>query len=163
VHNPIDRLKSLSVRDVMARDVVSISANQTLSEAAGVLHQRDVAWAPVVDEHGKCVGILSATDLIKKEGVCAEPLSMEEHALDGGNDRRAASISPDCSKYVSALMTTAVQSVRPEVSVLMAARMMCAEHIHRLPVLDHDDRPIGVVSTMDIVAALVNAVEESKF
>jgi predicted transcriptional regulator len=38
---------------------------------------------------------------------------------------------------------------------------MCAEHIHRLLVLDQQERPVGVVSTMDVVAALLNAVEES--
>ena len=36
---------------------------------------------------------------------------------------------------------------------------MCAEHIHHLPVLE-DERPIGIVSTTDIVAALINAVDE---
>lgn len=157
----IDRLKSLSVHDIMAREVVSVSANQTVAEAAAVLHQHDVAWAPVVDEHGKCVGVLSASDLIKKEGVCTEPLAMSEHTLQTGDDTHPHSIASACNEFVTTLMTSGVQSVRPEVSLLTTARMMCAEHLHRLPVLDHDDRLVGVVSTMDIVSALVNAVEES--
>jgi CBS-domain-containing membrane protein len=155
----VERLKSLTVRDVMARDVVSVSANQSLAEAAAVLRGRKVAWAPVVDEAGRCVGVLSATDLLERQRADDDALAMQSHGIQR-DEGRPIEIAPD-SQYVSAMMTQAVQSVRPEVAVLMAARMMCAGHIHRLPVLDQHDRPVGVVSTMDVVAAMLGAIEES--
>jgi CBS domain-containing membrane protein len=157
----IERLKSLSVRDVMARDVVSVSANQTLSEAAVVLRERNVAWAPVVDETGRCVGVLSATDLLEKDGGCGDVPRMREHSVRQEDADGALDIVPADAGFVGDMMTRGVQSVRPEVAVLMAARIMCVEHIHRLPVLDHHNRPAGVISTMDIVAALLGAIEES--
>jgi CBS domain-containing protein len=61
---------------------------------------------------------------------------------------------------VGAHMTPAVQSVAVDAPLLAAARIMDAQHVHRLIVLDAKERPIGVVSTMDIVAALLNAIEE---
>ena len=57
-------------------------------------------------------------------------------------------------------MTTAVQSIAPAATMLAAANVMTAQHVHRLIVLDAQGRPIGVISTMDIVAALLNAMEE---
>ena len=57
-------------------------------------------------------------------------------------------------------MSEAVQSIDPGASLLIAARMMCAEHIHRLLVIDDSQQPVGVVSTMDIIAAMVNVVDE---
>jgi len=130
----IDRLKMLKVRDVMSRKVREISVNQTMSEAAKAFAQSDVSSAPVVDDQGRCVGMLSAADFIKRD--CPQ-----------GND------------MVSCYMTAALQSVAACESLLQAARVMSAEHIHHLPVLE-DERPIGVVSTMDIVAALITAVDE---
>ena len=130
----IDRLKRLQVRDVMSRRVIEVSANQTMSEAAQAFAQSAVSSAPVVDDQGRCIGMLSAADFIKRDG-----------RMNGD--------------VVHCYMSAALQSVATDESLLQAARVMSAEHIHHLPVLE-DKRPIGVVSTMDIVAALINAVDE---
>ena len=45
-------------------------------------------------------------------------------------------------------------------SILSAARQMCGSHIHRLFVIDDEGKPIGVVSTLDLVSAMVLAFEE---
>jgi len=160
---PIKRLKSLSVRNVMTSDVVTVSYSQTMSQAAAELRRRDVAWAPVVDEMGRCVGVLSATDFLRRdqEGGRRAPLDVGPSRVEDTGGDQPISISVADEERVSGYMSKSVQSVSPEVAVLMAARIMCAEHIHRLLVLDQEERPVGVVSTMDVVAALLNAVEES--
>lgn len=162
-HNAIERLKSLSVRNVMTSDVVTVSFSQSMSEAAAELRRRDVAWAPVVDEMGRCVGVLSATDFLKREEASGrrETLDPDSRCEDNAAKGLPLSISVSEAERVSAYMHDTVQSVQPEVPILMAARIMCTEHIHRLLVLDQHERPVGVISTMDVVAALLNAVEES--
>ena len=57
-------------------------------------------------------------------------------------------------------MSPAVQSIDPDASLLRASRVMCAQHIHRLFVIDEKNHPIGVISTMDVVAAMVNVIDE---
>jgi predicted transcriptional regulator len=57
-------------------------------------------------------------------------------------------------------MSALVQTVGPDRPLTEAARLMCHNHIHRLLVLDAQGRPTGVVTALDIVAALINAVEE---
>jgi CBS-domain-containing membrane protein len=59
-------------------------------------------------------------------------------------------------------MSPSVQSVDAGASLVAAARMMCTAHLHHLPVIDEEDRPIGILSTLDVVAAMVNAVDEVK-
>jgi CBS domain-containing membrane protein len=153
----LERLKQLKVRDLMSRAVIEVSANQTMSAAAKAFARSDVSSAPVIDEHGRCVGMLSAADFIKRD--CPQESNMSRHELTrGGPDDSFAIESP--GDMVSGYMSHAVQSVAASESLLHAARTMCVEHIHHLPVLE-GDRPIGVISTMDIVAALVNAVDEA--
>jgi CBS domain-containing protein len=41
-----------------------------------------------------------------------------------------------------------------------AAKIMCLQHVHRLPVVDASGKPVGIISSMDLVAALSNAAEE---
>ncbi|MEO8495410.1 MAG: CBS domain-containing protein [Planctomycetota bacterium] len=130
----IDRLKMLKVRDVMSQHVVEVSADVTMFEAADAFSQGDVSSAPVVDDQGQCVGMLSAADFIKRE-------------------------RPHSSDLVSRYMSGALRSVAADELLLHAARMMLTQHIHHLPVLE-DGRPIGVISTMDVVSVLINAVDE---
>ena len=131
----IDRLKMLKVQDVMSRQVIEVAASLTMREAAEAFSQGDVNSAPVVDEQGHCVGMLSAADFIKRE-------------------------RPQSSDMISSYMSASLRSVAADDSLLHAARVMLKEHIHHLPVLE-DERPIGVLSTMDLVAVLINAVNEA--
>ena len=57
-------------------------------------------------------------------------------------------------------MTRTVRTVTPQTLLLRAAILMNLEHIHRLPVVDEDNRVVGMISTMDIVAAVLNSVDE---
>ncbi len=61
---------------------------------------------------------------------------------------------------VSLHMTAAVQTVHRDASLVEAGRIMCAEHVHRLPVVEESGQVVGLVSSLDIVAALVKAIEE---
>lgn len=143
----MDRLFELTVADVMCRQVICVSASSSMPEAADTLHREGVSCAPVVDDAGRCVGILSATDFVSRE-------SRDEIPASGPNGR----VFPADS--VRAHMSTAVQSIRDQEPLLRAASHMTAGHLHRLVVLDETERPIGMLSTMDVVAALLGVIEE---
>ena len=136
----ITRLRSLRVLDAMSRTVLEIPADRSMSDAAVLFTENEISAAPIVDGNGDCVGILSATDFIKREAR-----------------RERANTNDD---VVTAHMSSAVQTVGKQEPLLSAARIMDAQHVHRLVVLDGDERPVGVISTMDIVAALINSIDE---
>ena len=150
----IDRLVALRVSDVMASHVQTVGRNQTMSEIAAIFAQHDLSSAPVVDELGHCVGVITASDFVKRENRMQQTSGIDAIDSDGF---RCVPVGAD---YVSHHMSEAVQSIDPGASLLIAARMMCAEHIHRLLVIDDSQQPVGVVSTMDIIAAMVNVVDE---
>jgi predicted transcriptional regulator len=136
----VERLQSLRVADVMARAIIPIAADLPLVKAAQVFRQHEISAAPVVNAEGSCVGVLSATDLLKH--VAESPSVTSDNA------------------FAKDYMTSAIQSIAPEASILLAARIMCVEHLHRLFVLDWRGKPVGVISSMDIVAALTNVIDE---
>jgi CBS domain-containing membrane protein len=137
----IDRLRSLRVADAMAPHAFSVRSDQTLADAAVTFAQRHITWAPVVDHDGRCVGVFSVADLLKPKENRPIPRF-------------------DSDEPVAAYMTSRVHSTMTDAKLLDAAAVMSDRHVHRLPVIDGEGRLHGVLSTMDVVAALLHAVEE---
>src|SRR6185436_6469452 len=67
MRGPIDRLSTLRVRDVMHTEVATVTTHQTMAEASEILATHEISGAPVVDDKGHCVGVLSTTDFMRRE------------------------------------------------------------------------------------------------
>ena len=76
----IEKLLKLRVTDVMVSDVVTVTANSTMSEAADVLSERQVTGAPVVDQQGRCIGVLSGSDYVLRRAAALD--RSEEHTSE---------------------------------------------------------------------------------
>lgn len=152
MNSAIERLISLRVRDAMNRPVVQVPQQDSLLQAARTFCEKSISGAPVIDAQQRCVGILSANDFVKcfagRHGIAAEAGSRNAGDSSAGHHP------------VSQHMTPEVRSIAADETLLAAARLMCQEHIHRLPVLDAQSRVVGMLTSLDIVAALVQAVEE---
>ncbi|MFK7821780.1 MAG: HPP family protein [Planctomycetaceae bacterium] len=132
MNSAIERLLTLRVRDVMTPLPVHLHPDQTIDEATQVLQKNDISGAPVVDGDGVCVGVMSTADLA------------------GG---------AYCTT-VSELMSPSPIALAAETSMMDAARSMVEKHIHRVVVIDNEGHPTGVVTSLDVVASLVNVMNE---
>ena len=57
-------LSSSTAKDIMVRDLVTLSPDQSLAEAADILYCKQISGAPVVNDRGQCVGICTASDIL---------------------------------------------------------------------------------------------------
>jgi CBS domain-containing protein len=130
-------IDGLSVADVMTIDPVVIEADASLDSAVELMRAYGIAGLPVVDGRGSLLGVISQTDLI---GAAASPLV--------GKVVRG---QPERFK-VGELMSQPALTVRLADPLAHAARVMTAEHVHRVVVIDDAGRPVGVLSAMDFVA-----------
>ena len=153
MNSSIERLLSLRVKDVMRTDVVVVRQSETMEEAARTLAEANITGAPVVDEAGRCVGMLSGTDFVDHRAG-SHPTSQL------CDDDGSYSIELLNDQLVSTHMAPVVQSTEPETPLMQAARVVCQEHIHRLVVIDDSKRPVGILSSLDFVAAMVASIEE---
>jgi CBS-domain-containing membrane protein len=144
-----------TAEDLMSRDVITIPSKMSLRAAAHLLAQSHVSGAPVIDETGRCVGVLSAVDLVNwvdrgelaakrgptsPRGFCCEWEVIELGALP--------------ADAVSCYMTTSLVTARPDALIGELARWMLDAHIHRIIIVDEVGKPIGIVSSTDILAAV---------
>lgn len=158
MNSTIERLLTLRVSDVMSTNVVSIPATKNMTEAAGALMQHFISGTPVTGQQGQCVGMLSAIDFVR----CVADAPIPQGKLlekNGATDRRHLCPAP-ATDLVASHMSALVQTVRTDQPLTEAARLMCQNHFHRLVALDDQGRPAGMLTSLDIVAAMINAIEE---
>lgn len=150
-------LLALCAGDIMSQHVVMIPREMSLQGAARMLTRAGVTGAPVVDGNGRCIGVLSTTDFmhwIEKDKKNGKPKSSGQSICSAWQIPPEA-IEPTC--LVEDFMTKDPVLAAAGAKIGELARMMMDAHIHRVIVVDGAERPIGVVSSMDILAAVARA------
>jgi CBS-domain-containing membrane protein len=159
---------TLTARDVMTRDVITLRRADTIEDAVQTLKANRITGAPVVDEGGKFVGILSLTDLVHPGGASSGQLGAEQAPVAHGEGattwdlfEKAELLNAQIGvEKVDQRMSGKVTSVTELTPLVEVARVMCDGHWHRVPVVDDSGALHGIISTMDILAALVNTADE---
>ena len=147
---------ALTASDLMSRDVVTIPGEMSLRTAAHLLSQKQISGAPVVDADGRCVGVVSATDFVhlaEKEGTAPAARS----STTCYSSWQVQEVEDLPANQVADYMTTDPVTVPPHTAIGKLARCMLDAHIHRVVVVDEHRRPVGVVSSTDILAAVAHA------
>jgi CBS domain-containing protein len=159
MNSAIERLLTLRVRDVMNKQVVAVGARDPLCSAAETLIRHEITGLPVVNDSGQCEGVLSGTDFVRR--VSREQADHPAKTTTASQNGPAMlSLHADSAGEVRDIMTPHVRAVSPDASLMDAAREMCRHHVHRLVATDQQRRPLGIVSSLDIVAAMVQAIEQ---
>lgn len=164
------RLGELHARDIMTKSLITVRKSDSLTATVEKLKSHRITGAPVVDDGGKLVGILSLSDLIAPAGEGDAPASARGTPLAHGEDRTAWDLyeraNPSAEEHagqsVADRMSPQVTSVSQEDSLVEVARAMCDGHWHRVPVVDQSGSLKGIISTMDVLAAVVNAADEAE-
>ena len=136
----------LKVKDLMTPDVLTLSPNTTVREAAEMLATEHVSGAPVV-RLGKLLGMVSARDLL--DFIAALPANPGE--VTGGQEHGIL----DDHTVEEAMTRSPLVTIDPEAPANRAAEIMKAEGIHRLPVVA-GEKLVGIVSTTDLVKAVAD-------
>jgi CBS-domain-containing membrane protein len=152
-------LLTLTAADLMCRDVTMLPRAMSVRAAAHLLSEMQISGAPVVDEGGECVGVLSATDFMHHVGYGDRAGSRALHANPGcvHSAWQVVDVGDLPTDEVGAYMTADPVTVAPSTALAELARKMIDAHIHRLIVVDAQNHPIGVVSSTDILAAVAHA------
>ena len=151
-------LLTLTAADLMSWPAVVIPEDMSLHGAARMLSHAQVSGAPVVDGEGRCVGVLSATDFVHLAERVQRPAPRPPHRPDQFNFPWQLAEHPAFGpESVHEYMTADPVMVSPEAPLGELAQRMLDAHIHRVVVVDAVRRPLGVVSSTDILAAVAQA------
>ncbi len=154
-------LQAETARDLMAANPISMRADASVPEALALLTDKNISAAPVIDEAGRPIGVLSRSDLLvhdRERGnyLPHSPTYFYEQELHTrrGKPVEGFQVEDVDTSSVSDLMTPAVFAVSPSTSAAKVVSDMLKLHVHRLFVVDDDGILIGVISAMDILRHL---------
>ena len=155
----------IRARDLMQGGLVTLAPNESLSEIQRIFAEEEIHGAPVVDEEGRLIGIVSILDLVRAAALDKEtdretPSEFEElfdvsrgewsRFVESYRERMQGLVAQD-------VMTESVITVDADAEVPEIARKLREGRIHRVMVVE-DGGLRGVISTFDLLALLEKGV-----
>jgi CBS domain-containing protein len=161
------------ISEVIVKDVVSFPPETRLADVALSLLRNQISGAPVIDAAGKCVGVISVVDVIGADDKAAEakarladeffassdlilPVSVYEDKLES----LSSELSPTADQPISNFMVTSLVTASMQDKLGRVIEKMIDAHIHRVIVTNEQGGLEGLVSTTDILAALLRQGKE---
>jgi CBS domain-containing protein len=152
------RLPSLAERtplwQVMSPRVVCVRADLGTDSLISILVALDLRAAPVVDDDGKPIGVVSRSDLLRhrREGEDGEPALRLVGPYGGHGDYLGPGFHTDVeSERVADVMMCLAFSLPQTASLSRAAAVMAYEGVHQIPVVADDGGVVGLISSLDVV------------
>lgn len=147
----------MRVQDLMTANPLTVRTTATLKDAAALLVEHRISGLPVVDDEGRALGVLSEGDILFKESEAPERRSVFSRMLAAHPNGADLKLS---ARTVGEAMTAPALTIGPRRPVTKAATTMIERGVNRLPVVDNDERVIGIITRADLVRAFVRSDAE---
>jgi CBS domain-containing protein len=141
----------MRAHQVMNRQVVTVTPETSVVDAADIMLRQRISGLPVVDGTGRLVGVVSEGDFIRRAAIGTEKERGRWLALLTGADD--ADTARAHGRTVGEIMTATPLTIVEDTPLAEVAHMMEAHGIKRLPVL-HGDRLVGIVTRSDLLQAV---------
>lgn len=153
-------LRAETAAELMSPNPLSLRGDATLHEAVAFLVDRNISGAPVIDEAGRPIGVLTQTDILIHDREEVEHVSPPEIEYgtplprEWWDEFQVERVDPT---PVSEFMTPAVFCVSVDTPAWSVVEQMRDLNVHRLFVTDENGVLIGVISAMDVVRHLARS------
>lgn len=157
------RSKEPRARDVMTTEVVKVPADLTVAELADVFMENEISGAPVVDEDGALVGVVSVFDVVRQSsgemGVVTEQGNPEFYVRGWEEQYTVEEFRKlrvqEGHLTVRDVMTPAAFTVEEDDPISDVARTLVDGHIHRV-LVTRGHEVVGIISSLDLLRAYLD-------
>ena len=132
---------SIPIKDIMTRNVVTVNPEDTIAIVRDKMNSLTAHHMPVAD-NGKLVGMISMSDIHKMEHHFT--IFDNPEAMDSNRQLFASMLAKD-------IMTTSVITVYEDDNVGKAVDLLLENLFHALPVINHEEQLVGIITTFDLI------------
>jgi len=148
----------IKAKDIMTRDILSVTPDTEIVNAAKILLKNRINGLPVIDDSGKLVGILCQSDLVAQQKSI--PIPSVFTLLEGfvpltSTKRIDKEVEKIAALKVKQAMTPKPVTVRPETNIEEIAKLMVDQKYHTLPVME-GNKVVGIVGKEDVLKTLLS-------
>ena len=148
-------LGDLRIADIMSPDPLAVQFGTPLDEAWRLMRQRKVKALPVIDRSRRIVGIVTLADFMRQ-------IDLENHSGLGVRLKtflqRSGTSHSDKSEVVGQIMTRRVQVTNLNKHAIELVPLFSKAGHRHIPVIDHENRLVGIITQSDLIRALYRAV-----
>lgn len=144
----------MKVSDFMTKNVVSMTPDKTVEEAAALMLEKKFSVLPIVDSNNNLVGIITESDFVGKEAHIPHALASIKRLLGQlfyFDDIETIFANAKKMPLVK-VMSKRPKTVTPEHTLTEVVDMMIRHHLKRIPVVENDQL-IGIITRKDILKA----------
>ncbi len=139
---------SLTAGNIMSKSVLFVEQVMPLVEAAHLLAEKKISGGPVVNRDGRVVGVVSEKDFLKEIGFSETPSFMQ--IATNCLDSKSCMIGRLSNRTVGDIMTKPPITAGSEMTIDTISTLFAERKINRLPIIDAEGRPIGIVTRTDL-------------
>ncbi|MBO8139346.1 MAG: CBS domain-containing protein [Thermosipho sp. (in: Bacteria)] len=143
----------MKVKDFYIRDITAVLEDEAISRVLKILSRQEVSGIPVINEDYKVVGFISENDIIRASLPSYFALLQSASFIPDLNQfvRNLKKIS---KKPVSEVMTKPAIVIKESTPLLHAADLMIRHNLKILPVVDDEEKLLGILTRMKILEAV---------
>jgi CBS-domain-containing membrane protein len=149
----------MKAADVMISNVITVGVDASIGEVAAILLNNHISAAPVVDENGELVGIVSEGDLIRRPEIGTSERHSWWLELISNEWASATECIKSHSRKVADVMTRDVITAKPDTPLGDIAALLERNRIKRVPIVE-EGKLAGLVSRANILQALASATKK---
>lgn len=151
MHAQQRRLGEVRCADIMTHEVVSAEFGEELGELWSRMHERKVKGVPIIDRSRRVIGIVTIIDFMKQVGSHRpENLFVRLRAAI----QRTPGLYADKPEVAGQIMSRPAITARDDAHIVTLVPLFAEHNIHHIPILDRDERLVGIVTQSDLVGAL---------
>jgi CBS domain-containing protein len=154
----------LKAKDILTKEVVTVSPDTEIANAAKILLEKRINGLPVVDAFGRLVGILCQSDLVVQQKSIPIPsvFTLLESFIPLTSMKRIdKEVEKIAALTVKQAMTPNPVTIGPDTDIEEVARLMVDKKYHTLPVVE-GDKIVGVVGKEDVLKTLLSKQQLNK-
>lgn len=147
----------LTAGDVMTRDVITVKKETTIRELAELFNRHRISSAPVVDDNGEMIGIVTETDLIEQDKNLHIPtvISLFDWVIYLESDKKfEKALKKMTGQTVGEIYSEEFVKVTPATPVSDVADILSSRKMNAIPVLD-GNKIVGIVARIDLIRTMI--------
>ena len=149
----------MRAKDIMQRQVIFVRNEEVLMEVINILMQHQISGVPVINENNQLVGVVSEKDLMTKEqglNISSYMTVMTSILSIDGKKQLIQSRERLQKATAEEVMSTPAFAVHEDATVEEIVSLMMNRRINRIPVIDNDNKLIGIIGRTDLLPLLIN-------
>jgi CBS domain-containing protein len=151
-------MADLTAREIMNKKVITIKKDASINELSELLVNNKISGVPVLDENGNLAGIVSEGDIIVQNSDLHFPRYFK--LLDAiiyleSLNKFKRSLQKHLATKVEDIMTVKVKTAGEDTPINEIADIMLDSRVNRLPVMDKNNKLVGIITRADILKSIV--------